>query len=232
MKLFITLYITKPLHTKYGSIPLENPFESVDALINNSTIWFKKPKFEKPFMDIFGGGFCIRNWWCFDRCGIVFSKFPEGSVKEHIYNLIKNTIEPDFHEGIKNRHHKWIGEVNIELIRKKNSGNFNLHLIKPSSVWDIQYAGIDRCKIFLEKPALPLYTENNYTNYIDGKVFRQTPELEEFAIEMWDHVKNSFNFSDDDHFDFLMRITDKNHKDNQGCRDFIREFFFDIQIKK
>lgn len=231
MKLYITLYITKPIHTKYGSVSLENPFNSIDELISQSKIWFKKPYFEKPFMDIFGEGFCIRNWTCFYNCGIVFEEFPEGIVKEHIYNLIKSTIEPDFYENLYNRHHKWIGEVDITLIRKEKPGNFNLYLVKPSSVWDIQYAGIDRCKIFLKNPQMPLDTEKYYLNYIEGRVFRKTKELEEFCMEMWSNVKDSFELTDEDSFKFLQKITDNNHKENQGCKDFIKEFFFDIDFK-
>lgn len=231
MKLSIKLYITKPLHTKYGRIPLENSFNSTDELIQHSRVWLCKPSFQKPFIDIFEENFCIREWHSSYQDGIRLKDFPDGKVKESICNVIKKTIEPNFYESLYFRHHKWIGEIDVTLIRKEKSGNFNLYLTKPSSVWDIEFAGIDRCKIFLNKPEMPLNHEKHYLkNYIKGVIFRKTPELEPLCIEMWNNVKDSFDIPDQ--FNFLRKINDDNHKENQDCCNFMREFFFDIELKK
>ena len=33
------IYITKPIHSKYGSIKLENKYQNVDELVQNSYLW-------------------------------------------------------------------------------------------------------------------------------------------------------------------------------------------------
>lgn len=220
------LYITKPKHTKYGRIELDTPFESIEELIEHSTIWFSKPVFEKPFIDIFGDKFCWRWWIAKYRCSILFKHFPECEVKESIRELIKKSINSNFHENLHNRHYKWIGEIDVTLFRKKTSGNFNLYLTKPQSVWDIKYAGIDRFRIFFSKPELPLSFENENRYYIDGKFFRKSKEFENLCIEMWSCIKNSFDVQEEN---FLDNIIEQNHKNKQSSTEFIKEFFFDIK---
>ena len=226
------LYITKPKHTKYGRIPLENPFNSIEELIENCQVWLHKPFFEKPFMDIFGEGFCWRFWNSDYHCSVFFNQFPEGEVKECIRQTINDSISANFHENRLNSHYKWIGEINVELFRKETPSNFNLYLTKPSSIWDIRYAGIDRCRIFLSKPNIPLDLEKHYINYISGKFFRKNKEFEDFCLEMWSDIKNSFDVEDNIEFNFLEKISETNHKNNQDCANFIKEYFFDINIKK
>lgn len=232
----LKIYITKPLHSRYGTIKLENPFKNIDDLIENCTIWFKKPSFEKPFMDIFGEGFVIRGWAC-DYSKIPYKDFPDCDVKKGIYEIIKTSISDNFHETIHNRHYRWIGELEVELVRKNTEGNLTLFLTKPS-VWDIQVAGIDRAKIWFSKPSIQLYDKNQYTdedyfylcakNYIEGKYFRKTKEHKLLLDDMWQSIKDTFTVSSEN---FLSEITEYNHKPGQDHDHFIKEYYFDI-IKK
>lgn len=228
------IYITKPQHTKYGRIKIDNPFRSIEELIENSLIWFNKPFFHKPFIDLFDEKIAWRSWESHYDSGILFSQFPEGEVKEALRQSVKNSINTDFYETLSNRYYTWIGEIDVEFIRKKKSGNFNLYLTKPSSAWDIRFAGIDRCKVFLSKPNCPLnfqYIENHIP-YIQGKFFRKNKELENLTFEMWKSIKDSFDITDNNAVNFLESITATSHKDKQSCSEFIKEYFFDIQIKK
>lgn len=197
-------------------------------------IWFNKPFFHKPFIDLFDEKIAWRSWESHYDSGILFSQFPEGEVKEALRQSVKNSINTDFYETLSNRYYTWIGEIDVEFIRKQESGNFNLYLTKPSNVWHLRYAGIDRCKIFLSKPDIPLnfqHIDNNMP-YIQGKFFRGKKELEDLTFEMWKSIKDSFDIIDNNQFNFLESITEKNHKDKQSCSEFIKEYFFDIQIKK
>lgn len=229
------IYITKPKHTKYGSIPIDNPFTSIEDMIDNCMIWLIKPYLEKPFMDIFGGGFCLRSWSSRYRCNVLFKYFPECEVKENIRHLIRLSINDDFSESIHNRHHKWIGEIDTEIIRRDTPGNFNLYLTKPPSAWDVNFAGIDRAKIFLfcpEKELLESLVNGVYDDkiyYIVGEFFRRNPDFEVLTYEMWGEIKNTFTIPEEDYF---YKMNETCHKENQDPTEFIKTFFFDLIIRR
>lgn len=229
------IYITKPKHTKYGSIPIENSFTTVEDLIEHSMVWLIKPYLEKPFMDIFGGGFCLRPWGSRYRCSILFKYFPEGQVKEEIRKIIRQSINDDFSETLHNRHHKWIGELEVDLTRRDTPGNFDLYLTKPPSAWDVNFAGVDRAKIFFNKPCKKTLRswmdgeDHEMEYYIVGEFFRRNPDFESLTLEMWEDIKNTFTIPQED---YLYLMDETRHKENQGPADFIKPFFFDLKIKK
>lgn len=230
------IYITKPKHSKYGSIKLENPFNSIEELIDNSIVWFYKPAFEKPFMDIFGEGFVWRWWISKYSSSIPLKYFPESEVKDNLRKLVLDSISPDFYESLHNRHYKWIGELDVDLIRKETIGNLTLYLTKPC-VWSIKVAGIDRAKIWFTKPVLKKYDNElskedlfllDGLHYIDGKFFRKVDEHEDLCSDMWNSIINSFDVSYDN---FYSEITENNHKAGQSSNEFVKEYYFDILIK-
>jgi hypothetical protein len=171
--------------------------------------------------------------------------FPEGEIKEKARELIRSSIEPNFHETRINRYHRWIGEVDATFVERKTSGNFNMYLTK-SCPHDITFAGIDFCKVWLEKPKYvrvvidsgmrkKTYYEMEVKgkSYISGKVFRKTPEIEYISSTMWKSVVNSFdlnfNFEKDDMADdFYMKINNRNHKKGMSSKKFFEVFFFDL----
>lgn len=224
------LYVTKPIHSKYGRVKIQNPFKNINDLINNSSIWFYKPTFEKPFIDIFDETFYLRGWNTFSNSLIPFKYFPEGEVKDYIYEKLFNSIDYDFHESIKNRYYNWLEIIDVELNQRTNKGNFDLYLIKPKHSWDIQFAGIDRTKVFLQLPDLKTKKEDFELFYIEGKFFRITKEVEPLMNDMWKSIKNSFNIEADKNF--LNRINDFNHKPNQGPKEFLKVFHCDLILKK
>lgn len=226
----IKIYITKPIHTRYGRIQLDNPFKDINDMINNSCIWFYRPSFEKPFIDIFEENFCLRGWDTFSKSLVLFKDFPDGEVKNHIYKKIFESVDSNFYEKIKNRYYNWLEIIDVELIQRKNKGNFDLYLMKPKYAWDIQFAGIDRAKIFLYQPDLKTEKKYHELCYIEGKFFRKTKEVENLCIEMWKTIKNSFDVEDNEHF--LNLITDSNHKINQSSKEFIKIFHCDLKLKQ
>jgi hypothetical protein len=226
---------------------IENPYQSIEELIEDSSIWFMKPTYQKPAICMFEG---VIVWYYFENHGYRSSSirvrdFPEGDVKEKIKTLIRASIEPNFHEIRLNRYHRWIGEVDVTFVEKESSGNFNLYFTK-SSPHDLTFAGIDYCKIWLEKPRyirvkidsgmnLKTYYEMEVKgkSYIAGKVFRKTPEIAYISSKMWKSVVNSFdlnfNFEKDDMADdFYMKINNRNHKKGMSSKKFFKVFFFDL----
>lgn len=230
---------------------IKNPYHSIDELVEDSSIWFIKPTYIKPVICMFEG---VIVWYYFKNHGynsssIRVKDFPEGEVKEKVKTLIRDSIEPNFHETRLNRYHRWIGSVDVTLIEKKTSGNFNLYLTK-SSPHDITFAGIDYCKIWLEKPRyirveidngmhLKTYYEMEAKgkSYLSGKVIRKIPEIAYVSSNMWKSIVNSFdvnfNFEKDDIADdFYMKINTKNHKKGMSSKKFFEVFFFDLNLKK
>ena len=223
------IYITKPAHSEYahGRIPLENNFSNIDDLIDNCTIWFFKPKLEKPFIDIFGDKFCFRGWFNFHNCHFSFQHFSECEVKEKARELILSSISDDFSETYKNKHYRWIVSLDVSISLSETPGNFNLYLKKPSSVHDIQYAGIDRFSIFTTDPRSDSFDESSFSS-LKGYFFRKTPEVNEIMVKMWKENIKSFNVEYDD--DFLFNISEFNHVEGKDCKLFIAEFFANINL--
>ena len=230
---------------------IKNPYHSIDELVEDSSIWFIKPTYIKPVICMFEG---VIVWYYFKNHGynsssIRVKDFPEGEVKEKVKTLIRDSIEPNFHETRLNRYHRWIGSVDVTLVEKKTSDNFNLYLTK-SSPHDITFAGIDYCKIWLEKPRyirveidngmhLKTYYEMEAKgkSYLSGKVFRKIPEIAYVSSNMWKSIVNSFdvnfNFEKDDIADdFYMKVNTKNHKKGMSSKKFFEVFFFDLNLKK
>lgn len=226
---------------------IDNPYQSIDELIEDSSIWFMKPTYLKPVICMFEG---VIVWYYFENHGYRSSSvrvrdFPEGEVKEKVKTLIRESIESNFHETRLNRYHRWVGEVDVTFVEKEISGNFNLYFTK-SSPHDLTFAGIDYCKIWLEKPRyirvkidsgmnLKTYYEMEVKgkSYVSGKVFRKTPEIAYISSNMWKSVVNSFdlnfNFEKDDMADdFYMKINNRNHKKGMSSKKFFEVFFFDL----
>lgn len=101
---------------------IKNPYHSIDELVEDSSIWFIKPTYIKPVICMFEG---VIVWYYFKNHGynsssIRVKDFPEGEVKEKVKTLIRDSIEPNFHETRLNRYHRWIGSVDVTLIEKKH----------------------------------------------------------------------------------------------------------------
>lgn len=226
---------------------IENPYQTIDELIDDSSIWFMKPNYQKPVICMFEG---VIVWYYFENHGYNSSSvrvrdFPEGEIKEKVKTLIRSSIEPNFHETRLNRYHRWIGSVDVTFVEKQTSGNFNLYLTK-SCTHDLAFAGIDYCKIWLEKPryirvkidsgmSLKTYYEMEVKNksYISGKVFRKHHEIEHISSKMWKSIVNSFDLNfdfekDDIADDFYMKINNRNHKKGMSSKKFFEVFFFDL----
>lgn len=224
------IYITKPIHSKYGHIKLDTPFATLDYIIQNSRIWFKKPHHEKPFLDIFDiTNFCYRGWGCRLPCILFVKNMPHSKLKETIITAIKNSIHIDLTEDFHNKHYKWCYEIDVKFIRRETPGNFDLYLTKPS-VHDLEFAGIDRAKLYFQDPYLNTMSEDEDHLPIDhlvGKLFRKNEELyDPHCIDMWNAIKSSFNVPNDENF--LNRISKTNHKENQGQFEFVQPFYFDL----
>lgn len=235
------IYITKNPHTKYGSIKLST-YKSIEDLINNSYFWFDKPSFSKPLICDFTQQFYWRGFN--SRISGTSGKikyFPEGEVKEKIKEVVRNSIKEDFYETINNRHYKWIGEIDVEIIERNTSGNFNLYLTKPC-IHGIQFAGMDRAILWLDYPILKTCNmDNKYFKYklieftgnasISGKFFRKNDEMKSIGLKFWDAIVNSFDVDFKDMDEFYQKINDNNHKKGMSDLEFIQEFYFDIKLK-
>lgn len=232
------IYITKPPHTKYGSIKLST-YKSIEDLIDNSSFWFDKPTFNKPLICIFMQEFFWRGFYSgLNGCDGKIKYFPEGVVKEELKRIVRNSINEYFYESLENRHYKWIGQIDVELVEKSNSGNFNLYLTKPSAC-DIRIAGMDRSILWLSLPMLMTcnyddkYTHNFFNSNvgISGKFFRKNKDVKDIGIKFWDAIVNSFNIEFSNMNEFYNKIDDNNHKDGMSSSEFIKEFHFDINLK-
>lgn len=233
------IYITKPAHTKYGLIKL-TPYASVDDIVENSTFWFVKPTFAKPFIcmltDDFGWPGFASDYQAFGQ----IKDFPEGQVKEEMKKLVRNSIDDDFYESLNNRHYKWIGELDVDLIPSNTSGNFNLYLTKPD-VWDIQFAGIDRATIWLYKPKLKrsefdLYDNTKHHYTFDGIVGIKGQYFRKFANDslgllFWNDIVNSFDVNAENMDDFYRNINKNNHKKGKSSKKFIKEYYFNLILR-
>lgn len=229
----MTFYITKPTHNRYGRIKLIKNFRSVDHLIDNCSIWVKKPMFEKPFICIFENTLSIRGWD--SSYGYVgkLKNFPDCEVKDKLRNIALNSIDENFYEKINERYHRWIGSVNTVLSESTTSGNFNLYLTKPF-VSSIQSRGIDRADIWLDKPILKKYEENTAFEYeafqgkssIKGKYFRKEKHF--LLAPLWDAIVNSFDVNDNE--DFLYLINENNSKSGQGRNEFLKEYYLNLRL--
>lgn len=177
------IYITKPAHSEYGHgrIPINNRFSTIDELIENSKVWFNKPSLTKPFLDIFTDKFIFRGWHNYHLCYILVKDFPECQVKEFVKNKIRESVFDDFSETYKNKHYRWVYPINVKITSSEEPGNFDLYVKKPSSVHDIQYAGIDRFKIYLEDPKSPLF--NDHTSYLLGRLLERRLNLNTLCIK-------------------------------------------------
>lgn len=223
---------------------IENPYQTIDELVNASSVWFIKPYFNKPNICMFEGTIV---WNGYDNHGygsscVNVSDLPEGAVKDAIKALIKTTINTDFTESRSYRYYKWVGEVDVTFIERTTSGNFNLYLTK-GSPHDISFAGIDRCKVWLEQPKYRKFEIDvgnkiyynyemrvNHQKYIAGKVFRKTSEIKYISDKMWQSVIDSFNVEFDDIYDFYLNINTKNHKKGMTSKKFSQVFFFDLVL--
>lgn len=231
------LYITKPKHTAYGSIKMER-YDSFERLLADCSIWFFKPFFLKPSIcpfeqEFFWQGFSYPSN---QESYIRYEFFPEGSVKEAIRDLVRQSLKPDLTETLSNRHHRWIGECDVVIreVQKDESSNFVLYFTKPDCVYSIQSRGIDRCSLWLHRPLLKRVYFLNSKEYsyrlqtlenasISGKVLRKHPELKSLFLNLWQEIVESFNFTARDMDEFYTTISEKNHKRGQSCLGFIRE---------
>jgi hypothetical protein len=232
------IYITKPAHTKYGLIKL-TPYSSVDDIVENSTFWFVKPDFEKPFICFLTDDFGWRGFSSDYQCSGKVKHFPEGAVKEAIKKKIRDSIDLDFYESLHNRHYKWIGELDVDLIPSETSGNFNLYLTKPD-VWDIQFAGIDRATLWLYPPELKkeqtdLYDNDKFHYRFDGVVGIKGNYFRKFENKLnlmfWNDIVNSFDVSSENMDYFYRNINDKNHKEDQSSTEFVKEYYFNLILR-
>lgn len=228
---------------------IENPYQTIDELVNASSVWFMKPYFNKPNICMFEGTIV---WNGYDNHGygsscVKVRDLPEGAVKDRIKALIKTTIDSDFSESRAYRYYKWIGEVDVTFVERTTSGNFNLYLTK-GTPHEIAFAGIDRCRVWLEQPKYKKFEIDvgnkiyynyemrvNHQKYLSGKVFRKTPEIEYISATMWKSIVNSFdlnfNFEEDDMVDdFYMKINNRNHKKGMTSKKFSQVFFFDLVL--
>lgn len=232
------IYLTKPAHTKYGLIKL-TPYASIDDLIDNSTFWFVKPSFEKPFICFLTDDFGWRGFSTDYQCSGKIIDCPEGEVKEAMKKMIRESIDDNFYESLHNRHYKWIGELDVDLVPSETSGNFNLYLTKPS-VWDIQFAGVDRATIWLYPPYLKkeqsdLYDNSKFHYNFDGRVgikgnyFRKFEKQLNFTF--WTDITNSFDVSTEDMDYFYRNINETNHKEGQSSTEFIKEYYFNLILR-
>jgi hypothetical protein len=227
------IYITKPIHSKYGSIKLENKYKNIDELVQDSCLWVRRPHFEKAFKCIFTDDLVIRGWYSdFGYIGTV-NNFPNNEIKKIIIEKIKNSIENNFYESLKNRHYKWIGELDLKMIRKETFGNFNLYLTKPTS-FSIQSRGIDKAEFWLQRPVLKESKEENRVIYsfsgessISGKFFRKCFD-EKFLEEAWDDIVNSFDFEHKDMDEFYFNLKEEYSKPGQDYLNFCKEYYFDL----
>jgi len=239
----LNIYITKPAHTRYGQIKMHK-YDSIEEFYGECTIWFAKPRFQKPAMCIFGEGFL---WYGFDSKTNYEIKFkhllalPElKDINNKIKLLISETLNEDLTDKFGQQHYKWIGttEISITLYDEENHKGMNptyIYLTKPD-VSSIKVAGIDRAKVWFSKatcrelPYEELYNGKVYyqmstgsSNYICGKIFRKIPELEPILHLMWKLIVDSFDFFETDSSKFYYRISKENHKENQGSLEFCKE---------
>lgn len=230
------IYITKPIHSKYGSIKLENKYQNVDELVQNSYLWVRKPCFEKAFKCIFTNELVIRGWCSdFGEIGTV-KDFPDNDIKKIIIEKIKHSIENNFYESLKNRHYKWIGELDVNLIRKEKAGNFNLYLTKPCA-YSIQSRGIDKAKFWFQRPVLKKQINEGKISHsfsadscISGKFFRKCFD-ESFLDEAWNDIVNSFDFEYNNIDEFYYKLKEEYSKPGQDYLNFVKEYYFDIELK-
>ncbi len=227
------IYITKPIHSKYGRIKLEHKYKNIEELIQDSELWVRKPIFEKAFKCIFTNDLVIRGWYSdYGFMGMV-KNFPDNEIKKIIIDKIKKSIENNFYESLKNRHYKWIGELDVNLVRKEKSGNFNLYLTKPTS-HSIQSRGIDKADFWLQRPTLKENKDENRVNYsltgessISGKFFRKCFESE-FLDEAWNDIVNSFDFKHENMNEFYYNLKEEYSKPGQDHLNFCKEYYFDL----
>lgn len=230
---------------------IDNPYKTIDDLINDSSIWFMKPEFLKPNICMFEGTIVWNGYenHGYDSSSFKVKDFPEGEIKEKVKSLIRASIHPNFHETRLNRYHCWMGELEVTFIERETSGNFNLYLTK-SSPHQIAFAGIDYCKIWLEKPKyvrvkidsgmrISTYYEMEVKDkkYLSGKIFRKTPEIDYISSKMWKIIVNSFdlnfNFEQGNIIkDFYMKINTRNHKKGMSSKKFVEVFYFDLILNK
>lgn len=232
------IYLTKPPHTKYGRIKL-NTYQTIDELVDDSTFWFDKPKFKKPFICVFTEELAWDGFSNLYHCSGKIKNFPEGPVKEAMKTLIKNTIREDFYETFSNRHYKWIGEIEVDLVSSTTTGNFNLYLTKPDAV-DIHVAGIDRATIWFHKPKLKrelidLYESNKFNYHLEGQSGIKGVYFRKFQKELcqmfWNDIVNSFDIQFDNMTEFYTKINNKNHKKGQSSKKFVKEYYFNLLLR-
>lgn len=232
------IYITKPVHTRYGRIKLEK-FDSIESLIDNSMFWFVKPTFSKPFICFLTDELSRMGFNSDYQCNGKVKDFPEGEIKEIMKNMVRESIDDDFHESFPNRHYKWMGELDVDLLPSETSGNFNLYLTKPS-VWDIQFAGIDRATIWLYPPYLKkeqsdLYDTDKFYYDFDGRVGIKGNYFRKFesdlSVMFWTEIVNSFDVNSESMDYFYKTINDKNHKEGQSSTEFVKEYYFNLILR-
>lgn len=236
------LYITKPLHTRYGSIKFPK-YSNLSSLLDDCIIWFFKPIFRKPVLCIFGEGF-IWNGFISSKHMVDFVQykhFPEGEVKNKIKNIISHSLKEDLSESLANRHYKWIGECEVKFAMTENIENsFEMYLTKPD-IESMRFAGIDKAKVWFTKPKLTrhyfgiahnnsyIYNLNTTEKaYLECKLFRKHPELEKELNILWNAIKNSFDIKENN--DFLMSINNNNHKKGKSSNQMIETFRFILQL--
>jgi len=240
------IYLTKPRHTKYGTIKLET-YSSLELLMDDATVWFDPPKFQKPILCIFESELV---WYGFNSkisgSHIKLKYLPEGEVKEACKALIRKSFNSGLTESLCNRHYKWIGELDIILEHSQDFTNHTLYVIKPDPV-EISFAGIDRTRIYFERPKLqryPFYNDNTYNyqfellsnNYLNGLLFRKNKDLKIFSTVIWKDIVNSFDIGmtydemDDLSF-FYNTINKENHKKGMSSKRMILEYNILFKLK-
>lgn len=236
------IYITKPAHIKYGKILL-NRYSSIDKLLDDCTVWFNKPFFRKPVICFLTDQFI---WYGFD-CGlsdsyIKLKHLPEGEVKDKLKELVKTSLNFDLSESLPNRHYKWMGTLDIEMTITDETPDLTLYLTKPS-IWDIQFAGIDRARIWFTQPVLTevksLYPDDlkrfelstGKNNYLSGKVFRKVHEFEDAGLKMWQAITNTFTVSQDNIETYYDALKPETEKQGMTDKEFIVPFHFKFKLR-
>lgn len=220
-------------------------YNSFDELYGDCTLWFSKPRFQKPAVCPFEDMFLWYGFNCAAWLGSIsfkhFLKIEELSpINEKIKEIVRESLNDDITDKIGQWHHKWVGEIDISMTiynEHKDSDDkdnvITIYLTKPSSTC-IQVAGIDRCKIWLSKPSLKrinydsgmskfhaYYLDTGESNFFIGKMFRKTQNLKPISELMWSDIVNNYNVPENEFYD---KINDKNHKKGQSEKKFIKEY--------
>ncbi len=220
------------MHTKYGYIKLKKRYRTLASFIDNCKVHFSKPYFSKPFKCAITNEFCWSGWTTDLNSSSYVKDFPEGKVKERIKQLISDSIRNDLSETFENRHYKWIGELNVEFIRKEYSGDFNLYLTKPS-VSEIKFSGLDRAIFWFYKPKIKKFEHSvsfNSKSAFSGKTLRTCWDDNLFVSEVWKDIVCTFDIKYKSSGYFYRNISEEYQKTGENSEEFIKEYYFDLIV--